>query len=128
MATVPTIASRLQRRFIMMSGDLSLLAALRASLPQGWEIAKVYDLGELGSFADILQYRFMMLDLDEFTAFDPIDVIREVRGEMMLNIPIFCFGGDAMARDEARLNRADRFLEREEITEKMRLFCEQYGW
>ena len=48
--------------------------------------------------------------------------------ELMLNVPIFCFGGVADVRDEARLSRADRFFEREEIVEKMQLFCKQYQW
>lgn len=48
--------------------------------------------------------------------------------DLMLNIAIFCFGGTAEARDDARLSRADRFFERAEIATKLALFCEQFGW
>lgn len=127
MAT-PTIESRLKRRFIVMSGDESLRDTLRAALPVGWEMVETRDLGELGGFQDILQFRFILLDLDETGAFDPLEVIREVRMELMLNIAIFCFGGTAQARDDARLARADRFFERAKIATKLALFCEQFGW
>lgn len=127
MAT-PTIESRLKRRFIVTSGDESLRDTLRAALPVGWEMVETRDLGELGGFQDILQFRFILLDLDETGAFDPLEVIREVRMELMLNIAIFCFGGTAQARDDARLARADRFFERAEIAAKLALFCEQFGW
>lgn len=125
---IPTPASRLQRRFIVMSGDESLVARLSDALPAGWEMVATCDLATLGGFHDILQYRFILLDLDEYKAFDPLDVIRQLRREMMLNIAIICFGGAADLRDEARLARADRFFERAEIIDKMKLFCNQYGW
>lgn len=86
------------------------------------------DLGELGGFQDILQHRFILLDLDDNEAFDALDVIRQIRGELMLNIAIICFGGTPDVRDEARLFRADRFFERGEMVEKMKVFCDQYGW
>ena len=124
----PTISSRLQRRFIVMSGDQKLIARLQDELPGEWEMAVTLSLDDLGGFQDILQYRFILLDLDAAGAFDPLDVIREVRMELMLNIAIICFGGAPDARDEARLARADRFFERAEIVEKMKLFCGQYGW
>lgn len=127
MAT-PTIASRLQRRFIIMSSDQRLLAHLRDELPAGWEMTATLSLDDLGGFQDILQYRFMLLDLDDCEAFDPLDVIRQVRMELMLNIAILCFGGAPDVRDEARLARADRFFERAEIIDKMKVFCGQYGW
>jgi hypothetical protein len=127
MAT-PTIATRLQRRFIVMSGDQKLIAQLQDELPGGWEMTATVSLDDLGGFQDILQYRFILLDLDAAGLFDPLDVIRQVRMELMLNIAIICFGGASDARDEARLARADRFFERAEIVEKMKLFCGQYGW
>ncbi len=127
MAT-PTIASRLQRRFIVMSGDQKLIAHLQDELPGGWEMTATVSLDDLGGFQDILQYRFILLDLDAAGVFDPLDVIRQVRMELMLNIAIICFGGASDVRDEARLARADRFFERAEIVEKMKLFCGQYGW
>jgi len=54
--------------------------------------------------------------------------VREIRGEMLLNIPIFCFGGDAAARDAARLARADRFFERGELAAMLPRLCEGFAW
>lgn len=125
---IPTIDSRLQKKLIVMTRDEVLLASLQAGLPAGWEMVVTLDLEDLGGFQDILQYRFILLDLDEYDAFDPLDVIRMVRMELMLNVPIFCFGGEPDVRDEARLSRADRFFERDEIVSKMQLFCQQYEW
>ena len=127
MAT-PTIEARRQRKFIVMSTDQALLGVLRAALPDGWQLVETLDLDELGEFQDILLHRFMLLDLDDYEVFDPLDVIRTVRMEYMLNVPIFCFGGAPDVRDEARLSRADRFFERNEMVEKMSLFCHQYRW
>ena len=127
MAT-PTIEARRQRKFIVMSTDQALLGVLRAALPDGWQLVETLDLDDLGEFQDILLHRFMLLDLDDSAAFDPLDVIRTVRMEYMLNVPIFCFGGEPDVRDEARLSRADRFFERNEMVEKMNLFCHQYRW
>ena len=127
MAT-PTIEARRQRKFIVMSIDQALLGALRAALPEGWQMVETLDLDELGEFQDILLQRFVFLDLDDYEVFDPLDVIRKVRMEYMLNVPIFCFGGEPDVRDEARLSRADRFFERNEMVEKMLLFCHQYRW
>ena len=127
MAT-PTIEARRQRKFIVMSTDQALLGVLRAALPDGWQLVETLDLDDLGEFQDILLHRFMLLDLDDSAAFDPLDVIRTVRMEYMLNVPIFCFGGAPDVRDEARLSRADRFFERNEMVEKMSLFCHQYRW
>lgn len=126
--SAPTIASRLQRRFILMSGDDALAAALRAALPQNWHMVQTNDHEELGGFQEVLQHRFILLDLDAGEALDPLQTIRAVRMEMMLNVPIFCFGGSAQMRDEARLARADRFFERAEMVGRMLQFCDQYGW
>lgn len=125
---IPTPASRLQRRFIVVSADQTLVSRLNDELPSGWEMAATTDLATLGGFQDILQFRFILLDLDDCEAYDPIDVIRQVRMELMLNIAIICFGGTPDVRDEARLSRADRFFEHAEIVDKMKLFCGQYGW
>ncbi|MCL4802498.1 MAG: hypothetical protein KJ025_23120 [Burkholderiales bacterium] len=126
--STPTVASRLRRRCILMTRDADLERALRARLPQGWEMNSTADLAALGGFEEILQHRFLLLDLDEAAAFDPVDVLRELRVELMLNVPVFCFGGTAAARDAARLARADRFLDRTEIVDRLTAFCEQYGW
>lgn len=124
----PTIASRLERRCIVMSDDDALVAQLREALPEGWSLTQANDLAEIGGFAEVLQHRFLLLDLDATAAFDPPDVVRRVRGEMMLNIAIFCFGGTPQARDTARLARADRFFERGEIAGRLAALCEQFGW
>lgn len=124
----PTVRSRLERRCILMSNDAALAATLRSRLPEGWTMSETTDLAELGGFADVLQYRFILLDLDAREPMDPLDTIRQVRGDMMLNVPIFCFGGTPRLRDEARLARADRFFDRAEITDRLAAFCEQFGW
>lgn len=125
---IPTIASRLERRFIVMSGDANLVSRLRERLPPGWELTQTGDLDALGGFEEILQYRFLLLDLDAGSGFDPLDTLRKARVEMMLNVPIFCFGGAREVRDQARLARADRCFEREEIVARLGDFCEQFGW
>ena len=125
---IPTIESRLQRKFIVMTRDAALIASLRDELPDGWQMVESMNLEDIGSYQDILLHRFILLDLDEYEAFDPLDMIRMVRMEWMLNVPIFCFGGEPNVRDEARLSRADRFFERTEMVEKMKLFCQQYQW
>lgn len=125
----PTIEARLQRKFILMSNDAEVAAQLRAQLPQGWQMVETLDLESLGEFHDILLHRFIFLDLDTLTDdFDPQDAIRQVRMEWMLNVPIFCFGGSQDERDQARLNRADRFFERDEAVERVGQFCHQYRW
>lgn len=123
----PTVASRLQRRFAFISGDEALAAQLRAALPDGWEFTHTADLATLGDFAAVLQYRFLLLDLDA-AAFDPLEVIDAVRRELMLNVAIVCIGGDPALRDAARLARADRFFGRDAAVEVMLQFCSQYDW
>jgi CheY-like chemotaxis protein len=85
------------------------------------------DLTTLGGFAEILQYRFVLLDLED-PALDPLVAIDHLRRELMLNIAIVCLGGPNALRDAARLARADRFFERAEAAERMRQFCAQYAW
>ena len=67
-------------------------------------------LADAGGFEDILQYRFILLDLDARELQDPLETIRQVRGDMMLNVPIFCFGGTRELRDAARQARALELL------------------
>jgi hypothetical protein len=124
----PTLDSRLRRRCICMTDDAALLQSLSSRVPEGWELIGTADLAEVGGFEDILQCRFILLDLDAREPLDPLDSIRQVRGGMMLNVPIFCFGGTRELRDEARLAHADRFFEREEIARRLAAFCEQFGW
>ena len=89
---------------------------------------RLNDLGSVGGLQDILQHRFILFDLDQEEGFEPIEVVRQVRMELMLNVAILCFGGAPQVRDDARLARADRFFERAEIAAKLPLFCEQFGW
>jgi hypothetical protein len=126
--SAPTIQDRLARRLIVMSTDPGLLAALDAALPEGWSMTVCTDLDQVGEYQDVLLHRFLLLDLDESAAFDPLAVIGQVRVDMLLNLAIFCFGGDAALRDRARLARADRFFERGEIVGKLPVYCDQYGW
>jgi len=123
----PTVASRLQRRFALISGDAALAAQLRAATPEGWESMHTADLAALGDFATVLQYRFLLLDLDA-AAFDPLEIIDTVRRELMLNVAVICIGGDPAMRDAARLARADRFFGRDAAVEVMLQFCSQYDW
>lgn len=124
----PTVATRLQRRCVLLCADAGMRGALEAALPEGWTLTA----GAAGTvpegYAEVLQHRFVLLDLDETAAFDPIELIERLRGEMMLNVPIFCFGGDAARRDAARLARADRFFERGEIAHMLPRFCAQFAW
>lgn len=127
--TEPTVAARLQHKMILMSHDIDLQNTVQQSLPEGWQLRCTTDLDSLGSFDQLLLYRFIFLDLDSLTDdFDPQEAISKVRREWMLNVPIFCFGGSADERDEARLNRADRFFERTEIAERLTQFCHQFRW
>lgn len=126
MAT-PTIESRRRRRFILLSNDDTLATTLAAALPEGWEMTRAANVDALGSFEEILQHRFLLLDLEDGWI-DPVAAITTLRRELMLNIAIVCLGGAKALRDAARLARADRFFERAEAVERMRQFCAQYGW
>lgn len=123
----PTIERRLQRKFIVMTTDEDLLRELRTQLPHDWELVVARDLAEIGEFQDVLLHRFVFLDLDD-THCDPLEIIREMRMELMLNVPIFCFGGTREIQDEARMLRADRFFPRDQVVEQMKVFCHQYRW
>ncbi len=126
--SMPTIAKRLQRRFLLFTADPAIEARLRAVVPEGWDMQVVQSLEEVGDWAEILLFRFILLDLDDPRDFDPLAVIRALRTEYMLQTAVFCFGGDAALRDEMRLNRADRFFERDEIVGRLESFLQQYGW
>lgn len=126
MAT-PTIESRRRRRFVLLSSDEALAASLAAALPEGWEMTRAAELEALGGFEEILQHRFLLLDLDD-AALDPVATITTLRRDLMLNIAILCVGGSKALRDAARLARADRFFERAEAVDRMQQFCAQYGW
>lgn len=124
----PTIERRLEKRVILMTQDAGLTERMQAQLPQGWQLHRVTDLDALGPWNEILLYRFLLLDLDEIEAFDPLDVIRMLRMEYQINLPVFCFGGDQDIQDEMRLARADRFFGRDEMIDKLPEFIRQYDW
>jgi hypothetical protein len=126
--TEPTIARRLERRIILMTRDEEMIRQVRACLEPPWEVTVVTDLEDLGAWNEVLLYRFLLLDLDEVDAFDPLDVIRILRMEYQINLPVFCFGGDADIQDEMRLSRADRFFSREEMIQRLPEFMRQYDW
>lgn len=124
----PTIERRLQRKYIAMTADPAMREQLAAATPEGWEQVNLTDLEDLGDWHEVLLYRFILLDLDEVDAFDPLDIIRILRTQFQINVPVFCFGGDEDIQDEMRLARADRFFSREEMLEMLPRFFEQYGW
>ena len=126
--TAPTIAARLKRRFLVMTADVALRETLRALVPTDWEMVAITSLDEAGDWNEILLYRFLLLDLDEVEAFDPIDVIRTLRMEYLLQIAVLCFGGDTDIQDEMRMSRADRFYGREQIVTVLPQFLAQYAW
>jgi len=122
---MPTIAARLARKLVLLTADEALGERLEQALPQSWKISRVRRIGELGEFQEVLLHRFVLLDLDAPGA---LETIGEIRGDMMLNIPIFCLGGDQARRDAARLARADRFFARDEIAAMLPKLCQQFAW
>ncbi|HSM27746.1 MAG TPA: hypothetical protein VK855_06535 [Thioalkalivibrio sp.] len=124
----PSIARRLERRIILMTQDPEMIRNVEATLEPPWQLVTVTDLEDLGAWNEVLLHRFLLLDLDEVEAFDPLDVIRMLRMEYQINLPVFCFGGDEDIRDEMRLSRADRFFGREEMLERLPDFLRQYDW
>ncbi len=121
----PTIEKRLLKRVIAMTRDQAILTRFAAALPEAWELVPVTDLDQLGEWNDVLLFRFLLLDLEEIDAFDPLDVIRQIRMQFQINLPVFCFGGDDDIRDEMRLGRADRFFDRDEMVAMLPRFCAQ---
>lgn len=126
--TEPTIARRLERRIILMTRDEEMIRQVQSCLEPPWQVTVVTDLGDLGAWNEVLLYRFLLLDLDEVDVFDPLDVIRILRMEYQINLPVFCFGGDTDIQDEMRLSRADRFFSREEMVQRLPEFMRQYDW
>lgn len=124
----PTIARRLERRLILMTQDSEIIASVTAAAYDPWQVVTITDLEELGSWNEVLLHRFLLLDLDEIEVFDPLDVIRILRMDYQINLPVFCFGGDAEIQDEMRLSRADRFFSREEMLQRLPEFLRQYDW
>jgi len=123
---MPTIEDRLQQRIILMTTDSAMIDAVKTHLPENWQLKVVTDLYDIGEWNEVLLYRFLLLDLDEIEAFDPIDVIRLIRMQFQINLPVFCFGGDEDIQDEMRLARADRFFSRDKLLEMLPVFIEHY--
>jgi len=126
--SAPTIESRLQKRMILMTANAQMIAAVEKLLPSDWQLSVVTDLEQIGEWNEVLLYRFLLLDLDEIDAFDPIDVIRQIRMQFQINIPVFCFGGDTDVQEEMRLARADRFFSQEELLLMLPEYFSQYAW
>ena len=124
----PTIADRLKRAYVLMTTDQDMIDRLAAVTPPQWTQRVCTDLEALGDWNEVLLNRFLLLDLDEWEAFDPLDVIRTLRIQYQINTPVFCFGGDEDIRDEMRLSRADRFFDREEMVARLPEFLKQYDW
>ncbi len=125
---MPTIEARLARKLIVFSHDAALREDVARALPEGWQASYAGSTAEVGEFEQVLLHRFALLDLDARGDDDPIETVREIRSEMLLNIPIFCVGGDPAARDAARLARADRFFERDELAALLPRLCEGFAW
>lgn len=125
---IPTIESRKRKRVVIMTADTRASQALHAVLPDGWEWIECLDPYELGGFEEVLQLRFMLVDLDPSTTWDAMEAIAHVRSELMLNVPILCFGGDRERRTRARMAGADRFFSLQEIVAQLAGFCREFGW
>ncbi|HEY5637259.1 MAG TPA: hypothetical protein VIS77_10190 [Burkholderiales bacterium] len=128
MTTGPTIARRLERRCIALCADADMLDTLRAALPEGWTLRAVTAFDAVGGFDEVLLHRFILLDLDAGEAIDPVGQVDTLRREMMVNVPVFCFGGSPDLRNAARLARADRFFERAEVATRVPDICGQFAW
>jgi hypothetical protein len=126
--TAPTIERRLQKKAIIMSANQAMIARCESAMLEGWELVALTDLEDAGEWNQLLLYRFLLLDLDEIDQFDPLDVIREIRMQYQINIPVFCFGGDIDIQEEMRLSRADRFFSADELVSMLPQFCENYNW
>jgi hypothetical protein len=66
-----TIESRRRRRALIMSARARTSRALREALAEGWECVESLDLDAIGDFGDILQLRFILIDLDHGSVWDP---------------------------------------------------------
>lgn len=128
MAQSPSIETRKRRRVALMTTDPAMRQTVESLAPAGWEVVCETDLAAFGEWHEVLLFRFMVLDLDEIEAFDPLDVIHVVRREYQINLPVFCFGGDDALQDEMRLARADRFFAKDALAEALPGFFAAYDW
>lgn len=123
----PTIARRLERRFIVLSSDESFREQVLGLAPAGWEMRSVADLEEIGDWNEILLFRFLVLDADD-PSIDAVETVQRLRTEWMLQVAVICFGGDSALRDDLRLARADRFFDKDALPAVLPAFFQQYGW
>ncbi|MHB1515165.1 MAG: hypothetical protein ACYCVY_05530 [Acidiferrobacteraceae bacterium] len=123
----PTIESRRQRRFILVTSDPEFRASVEETIPKGWSMQVVTDLAEVGEWSDILLHRFIILDSDD-PGIDAVDTVVRLRTDLMLQVAVFSFGGSVAQRDELRLARADRFYERSQVGQVLPQCFAQYGW
>ena len=122
------IEKRLQKRIILMTRNQAMIESCEQILPEAWSMQVITDLEDLGEWNEVLLFRFILLDLEEVEAFDPLDVIRQLRMQFQINIPVFCFGGDSDIQNEMRLSRADRFFTQSQLIEMLPEFFKQYNW
>lgn len=122
----PTIETRLLKRFIVMTTDKSMIHELNRLIHEPWKMHIETDLDNIGDWNDVLLYRFLLLDLDEIEVFDPLDIIRLIRMQFQINLPVFCFNGDEAMQQEMRLSRADRFFSRQQMLDMLPKFFAQY--
>lgn len=87
----------------------------------------VTDLASLGEWNDVLLYRFLVLDADD-PGIDGVEVVTQLRTELMLQIAVFSFGGSSALRDDLRLARADRFYDRDQVRQILPRIFSQYAW
>lgn len=123
-----TISDRLTKKIMLITQDAGIEQVIQTHLPEGWAMNVISSLDGLGDWNEVLLHRFVLLDLDEVDAFDPLDIIRTIRMKYMINIPVFCFGGDQDIQDEMRISRADRFFTREELPARLEGFFAALGW
>jgi hypothetical protein len=124
----PTIESRRQRRLLLMSANAQSASGLKRRVAHGWEIVETLDLDTLGGLAELLQMRFVLVDLDASASWDPIEAIERIRTEFMVNVPVFGFNGAAPDHDRARIAGADRLFSGDELAARLPQFCDQFGW
>lgn len=123
----PTISRRLQPGFIIVTTDEALVRELQEVAGDDWEVLPVAAIEDAGEWNEILLYRFILLDLDN-CAGDPAEQVRSLRQESMVNTPVFGVGGTKEDQNRVRPQGADRFFDRDEISDKLPEFLAALGW
>ena len=124
----PSITRRLQKRFILITADPARVEEARAHTPGDWEVVPADALEQVGAWNDILLHRFLILDAGGDNPYDPCALVRELRREMMVNIPVLVVGADPALQDALRQERADRFFPGDELAGVIESFTGQYDW